>query len=77
MNMRKYRLWVGSILGPTAIALFALTVIAATTGFLPWPPLLAASVAATISGATLLVMGPRAIREQERARRSERNQRDR
>jgi membrane protein DedA with SNARE-associated domain len=77
MNMRRYRLWVACILGPITIALFVLTVIAAVTGFLPWPPLLAGALAATMGGGALFVMGPRAIREQERARRSEQEQRDR
>ncbi|GAA4190057.1 hypothetical protein GCM10022219_06840 [Microbacterium oryzae] len=77
MGMRRYRLWVGWILGPIAIALFALTIIAAATGFLPWPPLLGASAAVSIGGAALFVLGPRAIREQERAQRSEQEQRDR
>ncbi len=56
-------------------ALIVLTVLAAATDFVPWPPLLAATVAAAVAGTILIALGPRVARQQERERREQHNQR--
>ncbi|WP_146243700.1 hypothetical protein [Curtobacterium sp. MCBD17_008] len=73
--MRKYRLWMAWTIGPLTVALIVLTVLAAVTKFTPWPPLLAATVAAAVAGTVLFVRGPRAARQQERERPVRQNQR--
>jgi membrane protein implicated in regulation of membrane protease activity len=73
--MRRYRLWMGWTIGPLTAALIVLTVLAAATGFMPWPPLLAAAVAAAVAGTILIALGPRVARQQERERHAQRNQR--
>jgi hypothetical protein len=73
--MRRYRLWMAWTIGPLTAALIALTVLAAATGFMPWPPLLAATVAAAFAGTIVIALGPRVARQQEWERRAQRNQR--
>lgn len=73
--MRRYRLWMAWTIGPLTAALIVLTVLAAATGFVPWPPLLAATVAAAVAGTILIALGPHVARQQERERRAQRNQR--
>lgn len=73
--MRRYRIWMAFTIGPLTAALIVLTVLAASTDFTPWPPLLAATVAAALAGAILIARGPRVARQQERERRALKNQR--
>lgn len=73
--MRRYRLWMAWTIGPLTAALIVLTVLAAATSFMPWPPLLAATVAAAVAGTILIALGPRVARQQERERRAQQNQR--
>lgn len=72
---RRYRIWMAWSTGPLTAALIVLTVMAAATGFTPWPPLLAATVAVAVAGTILISLGPRVARQQERERRAEQDQR--
>lgn len=60
-------------IGPLVVALIVLTILAALSGFAPWPPLLAATLAAAVAGTILIVLGPRVARQQERDRRTRQN----
>lgn len=73
--MRRYRIWMAWTIGPLTAALIVLTVLAAATDFMPWPPLLATTVAAAVAGTFLIALGPRIARQQERERRAQQNQR--
>lgn len=73
--MRRYRIWMAWIIGSLTTALIVLTVLAAATGFTPWPPPLAATVAVAVAGAILISLGSRVARQQERERRAEQDQR--
>lgn len=62
-------------IGPLTAALIVLTVLAAATDFMPWPPLLAATVAAAVAGTISIALGPSVARQQERERFAQQNQR--
>lgn len=73
--MRRYRIWMAWSIGPLTAALIVLTVLAATTDFMRWPPLLAATVAAAVAGTISIALGPSVDRQQVRERRAQQNQR--
>lgn len=73
--MRRNRIWMAWTTGRLTAALIVLTVLAAATGFTPWPPLLAATVAVAVVETVLISLGPRVTRQQEQERYAEPDQR--